>query len=155
MADLSEDLIKEYQECFSILDKDGDGMLTREEIKNIIIGIQPAMTEDEEEINEFMEEGGVGAKADEAGFRGAIIKKMTLKNSKDDILNAFKVFDTEGTGKIGVAELTQIFKVLGDGLISEEHQKVFFEKCVGDDKDNVHYNDLIEKIVKETYPPSG
>lgn len=154
MAELNEELIKEYQECFSILDKDNDNMLTREEIKQVIKGVQPPM--DDEEINAFMEAGGIGQKADEPTFRKAMTKKMTLVNTKDEIIEAFKTFDTDGTGKIGRAELSQMFKVLGDGLISEEHLEVFFKKCFSkDNPDVMDYNEWLGRVEKETFPPGA
>lgn len=152
MASITEEEIKEYQECFAILDKDEDGQLTREEVKQIVSTVQPAMAVDEDEINAFMEVGEIAERADEAKFRDAMIKKMTISTSKDELLEAFKVFDADGTGKIGLAELTQIMKVLGEGLISEPHMEVLLEKCKSkDDPETCNYNEWVDKVVKETF----
>ena len=40
---LSPEAIKEYQECFAILDKDQDKFMTLEEVKGVLKIVQPAM----------------------------------------------------------------------------------------------------------------
>lgn len=154
MATMTEEDIKEYQECFAILDKDEDGQLKREEISQIVSSIQPAMGADQDEINAFMEAGEIGDRADEVKFRDAMVKKMTITSSKEELLEAFKVFDADGTGKIGIAEMTQIMKVLGEGMISEAHLDVLLKKCASkDDPDTCDYNQWIDRVIKETFTP--
>jgi hypothetical protein len=48
--------------------------------------------------------------------------KMAEKDSKDEILKAFKLFDDDGTGKISFKNLKRVAKELGENLTDEELQ---------------------------------
>lgn len=109
---LSPEAIKEYQECFAILDKDQDKMMTLEEVKAVLKIVQPAM--DAKETKLFLEGGPIDAKCDENTFRTAMVKKITAPHSKQELLDAFKIFDPEGKGKMGVDEITPILSILGE-----------------------------------------
>jgi Ca2+-binding EF-hand superfamily protein len=109
---LTEETINEYKECFGILDKNQDGFLSNEEVRDVLKIVQPAM--DEKEISAYMEGGPITAKCDETTLRTAMVKKMTAPHTKDELLEAFKVFDAEGKGKLAMDEIVPILEILGE-----------------------------------------
>ena len=42
--------------------------------------------------------------------------RQSEKDAKDDIIKAFKLFDSEGKGKIGLKELKAVAKELGENM---------------------------------------
>lgn len=150
---LTEENITVYKECFGILDKDQDGFLTNQEVKDILKTCQPAM--DEKEITAFMELGPITAKCDEATLRTAMVKKMTAPHTKDELMEAFKVFDPEGKGTIGVDEMTPILEILGEHLISEEHRLNFLKKMLAKEGDtSVTYEVFIDWMLENSLAPA-
>jgi Ca2+-binding EF-hand superfamily protein len=144
---LTEEDITEYKECFGILDKNQDGFLSNDEVKEILTIVQPAM--DEKEIAAYMALGPITAKCDEATLRGAMVKKMTAPHTKDELMEAFKVFDAEGTGKMGVDEITPILEILGEQLISEPHRLNFLKKMLAKEGDTtIDYSVFIDWMLE-------
>ena len=64
-----------------------------------------------------------------------MVKKITAPHTKQELLDAFKIFDPEGKGKMGVDEITPILTLLGEQLISEEHRAVFLRKMLANPND--------------------
>jgi Ca2+-binding EF-hand superfamily protein len=131
------------------LDKNQDGFLTNEEVRDILKIVQPAM--DEKEITAYMEGGSITAKCDEPALRTAMVKKMTAPHTKDELMAAFKVFDPEGKGKIGVDEMTPILEILGEQLISEEHRLNFLKKMLAKEGDvEIDYSVFIDWMLEQS-----
>ena len=57
------------------------------------------------------------------------------KDSKEEILKIFKLFDEEGTGKIGLRSLKKIAKDIGENIAEDEFTDMFQEA----DKDKDGY----------------
>lgn len=57
---------------------------------------------------------------DFAEFLTLMARKMKTKDSEAEILEAFKVFDKDGSGKISATELRQVMINLGEKLSDEE-----------------------------------
>jgi Ca2+-binding EF-hand superfamily protein len=148
---VSEELQAEYKECFSILDKNSDNLLTNDEITAVIKGVQPAM--DQEEIDAFMTDGGISGSADCPTFTNAMLKKMSCPHTEADLNEAFKVFDPSGTGSIGFDEIEMVLKVLGEQLISEEHREVFLKKAFKSDPKTLNYGEFIKTMLTEIVKP--
>jgi centrin-1 len=54
-------------------------------------------------------------------FLSLMVVKMSTKDSKEEIMKAFKLFDNDQTGKISFNNLKRVARELGENLTDEEY----------------------------------
>lgn len=139
---------KDLANAFKLLDKNGDGKVSKEELlviyKEFVGGINP-----EKEVDYIMSQVDVDGSGyiDYTEFIQASLSKEIML-SKENLSKAFGVFDTDNSGSITVAEIAEIFSegkmgedavwqgILkqvdknGDGQIDlKEFQSLLLEQC--------------------------
>jgi len=75
-------------------------------------------------------------------FLSLMAKKMQNQDSEDDIREAFKVFDKEGTGYILIAELRHVLTNIGEKLTDEEVDELLREAEVSAEG-KIKYDDFV------------
>merc|ERR1719253_1623055 len=121
--ELSEDNIKELKEMFLSLDKDSDGTLTVEEMKE---GLKKAGLKETDNLLQIMQEvdsDGSGV-IDYTEFLAATMSKRQYFQ-EDVCWAAFRTFDLDGNGKITKDELAQ---VLSGGAVKTISESMGIEK---------------------------
>ena len=119
---IPDDLLEEYQEIFDSYDVNGNGVIDKKEMESILQKLgQPATSKQIEKV--FNE---LGNSKSQLTFEEFIefIKKYHLsknKNSTDDVIGAFQVFDRNHNGVLSLSE----FK-LGTLLFSNNQVYIFF-----------------------------
>ena len=108
---LTEEQIAEYKEAFSLFDKSGDGTITTKDLGTVIraLGKNPTEAELQDIIN------GDGT-VDFPAFLTIMARKMKDTDTEEDIIEAFRVFDKDGSGVISAAELRHVMTNLGEKL---------------------------------------
>lgn len=84
------------------------------------LGFEPRKDEIKKTVSEIDKEGT--GTIDFNDFLSLMTAKMTEKDSKEEILKAFKLFDDDETGKISFRNLKRVAKELGENLTDEELQ---------------------------------
>lgn len=113
----SKDLT-ELRNQFEALDKDGDGTLSREELKQGLSSMSLG-SEDAEMLMSHIDSDGSG-ELDWTEFIAAALDSKQYQK-KEVLWSAFRVFDVDGDGKISKSELRAVLEV-GNGVGIEEEQ---------------------------------
>ncbi|KDQ52196.1 hypothetical protein JAAARDRAFT_198378 [Jaapia argillacea MUCL 33604] len=115
MADiLSEEDISEIKEQFAIFDKDGDGIFTARDLGSVMrsLGQNPTKAELQDMIDEVDADGN--GMIDFPEFPTVMTRKMRDTDSDEQTMEAFKVFDKDGDGYVGFADLQRTMMHLGE-----------------------------------------
>lgn len=129
---LTPTIITAYQ-AFLLFDKDGDGSITTTELGTVMRSLGQTPTEDDlrQMINEVDADGS--GTIDFAEFLTLMARKIKTKDSEAEIVEAFKVFDTDGSGKISADELRQVMHKLGEKLTDQEVEDMIHEADIDGD----------------------
>merc|ERR1719326_2743181 len=103
---LTEEQLDRYRDVFGLFDKDGDGILSTQETCNAIRSLKKSPPTSE--LNEAFADAGT---IDFATFLTFMVK-FQQKNLPDNstLLNAFKAFDDDKSGKISTKKLKYLLK---------------------------------------------
>ena len=130
MSNLTADQKNECSEVFDFYDKDRDGYIKTSEIGDLLraLGANPSETE--------LEEMSRKVNSDKCDFNNLFnfyAEKMQSPDKEEDLVEAFKIFDKDGTFKISAQELRHVMTTLGERLSEEEADEMIREAdCDGD-----------------------
>ncbi|CAM6045284.1 unnamed protein product [Sphagnum compactum] len=157
---LTDEQKREIREAFDLFDTDGSGSIDAAELKvamryemhllfspfvhhscciacvHLLLKMLEKIDEDRSGVIEFDE------------FVKMMTDKMGERDSKEKILSAFQLFDTDGTGKISFMNLKRVSKNLGQILTDDELREMIEEA----DRNQDGFVDKEEfyKIMKKT-----
>lgn len=122
-VDLSEEQKADVREAFNLFDASGSGFIDVKDLKVAMraLGFEPR----KEEIRKMVadvdkDHGNKSGQLSFEAFLNLMAAKMGEKDSKEEILKAFKLFDDDDTGKISFRNLKRVAKELGENLTDEE-----------------------------------
>uniref|UniRef100_A0A915CS21 EF-hand domain-containing protein n=1 Tax=Ditylenchus dipsaci TaxID=166011 RepID=A0A915CS21_9BILA len=104
---LNQEQIDEFKEAFVLFDQDGDGTINAKELGTVM-----------QMINEVDADGN--GTVDFPEFLTMMARKMKNTDCRDEIKEAFRVFDKDGSGFISASELRHVMINLGEKLTDEE-----------------------------------
>ena len=111
---LSKEQISKFEETFSLIDRDCNGTINKEELDNVMRSLGHRVTE--VELQDFINKvDGSSNAVDLPGFL-TIMGLLKTKNNKveEEFREVFNVFDIDGNGFISATELRQVMGDLGD-----------------------------------------
>lgn len=146
--ELNQQQIQELRQAFDLFDTDSTGTIDVREIKVVMraMGFELKKEELMKMINEVDPEGT--GKMNFNDFLNLMTQKMFGKDSDEDILKTFKLFDDDETGTISLENLKRVSKELGEDMADEELQDMIDSAaCSG--KGGVNEEDFL-RIMKRT-----
>ncbi|KAH9507179.1 hypothetical protein Btru_056555 [Bulinus truncatus] len=140
----SQDQISDFQEAFGLFDKDGDGWINASEVGVVIRSLGGVITDAEiaSMILQFDKKNG---QVDFADFLTLMATIMNKKESPDELLQAFQVFDRECNGFVSAAELRHVMTNLGEKMSDEEVDEMIREADI-DGTGHINYTEFVRMI---------
>lgn len=148
VPELTEEQRQEIREAFDLFDTDGSGTIDAKELKVAMraLGFEPKKEEIRKMIAEIDKDGSGTVNFDE--FLDMMTVKMGERDSREEILKAFRLFDDDETGKISFRNLKRVAKELGETMTDEELQEMIDE--ADRDGDGEVSQDEFLRIMKKT-----
>ncbi|XP_067139891.1 uncharacterized protein [Centruroides vittatus] len=144
--ELSQDQLLEIQEAFTFFDKDGNGIITGKELNAVMnsLGYYPT----EEQSNAMMQKiRSFGRETIDLSLLLELVKDFLKdSNNRDDIQEALKMFDRNGTGYIYVQDLRRHLTSHGEKLTLKEVDELLEEIYV-DGHGRIKYQDLVNLLI--------
>ena len=109
--DLTEDQKQEIREAFDLFDTDGSGTIDAKELKVAMraLGFEPSKEEIRKLISEIDKDGN--SQVDFSEFLVMMTSKMGERDSREEMVKAFRLFDDDETGKISFRNLKRVAMV--------------------------------------------
>ena len=139
---------KELKEAFTIFDRDKDGLINYDELGNVLKsqGFNPTNQELLEMIEDLDEN-----RDDKISFEEFLIlmhSRLKKADIENELIEAFSVYDKNGSGIISVREFKKIMSSLRDKIYEEEVDEIVH---IVDPKNRgyINYKDLTKMIVEQ------
>merc|ERR1712022_87961 len=117
-SEITEEQKQEIREAFDLFDTDGSGAIDAKELKVAMraLGFEPKKDEIRKMISDIDKDGDGTIDFDEF----MMTAKMAEKDSREEIVKAFRLFDDDETGRISFKNLKRVAKELGENMTDEE-----------------------------------
>merc|ERR1711998_591521 len=112
-SNMSEEQLQEIREAFDLFDTDGSGTIDARELKVAMraLGFQVKKSEVRKMISDTI---------DFEEFLQMMTAKMSEKDSNEDIIKVFNLFDQDKKGKIFFADLKRVIELVGENISDAE-----------------------------------
>ncbi|KAJ0975996.1 hypothetical protein J5N97_017961 [Dioscorea zingiberensis] len=124
---LSDQKRKEIKEAFDLFDTDGSGNIDAKELHVAMRALGFEMTE--EQITEMIadvDKDGSGA-IDFDEFLQMMTAKIGERDTKEELMKAFRIIDQDNNGKISQGDIMRIAKELGESFSPQEIREMIDE----------------------------
>ena len=145
---LTDEQIIEFREAFQAFDKDGNGSITTKELGTVMRSLGQNLSEAEiKEVIDEVDEDKNGT-IDFQEFLSLMARKMKIIDKEDELIDAFKVLDLNGNGKISKYELRYIILSTESGFTGNDVDELL--KIAEIDEDgNIDLHDFIKTLMSQ------
>lgn len=112
--------LAELRDAFSAHDKNGDGRITLQELRQALeeLDEEPAVAELKALMIKADADGNQSI--DFAEFLAFMRRRLSQRGAEGEIRDAFDVFDRNGDGLVSIDELLQVMEMLGETMTRQE-----------------------------------
>ncbi len=127
MTDITDEKLREYKEAFEMFDRDKDGLINAKELGSILKSLGHDCNEIE--LNSMVDDvdADLDKKINFDEFLMIMNKRSNEIDIEEELMEAFKVFDKDGNGRLEANELRHIMLTLGERLSDEGIEKMINE----------------------------
>ena len=145
---LTTEQILEFREAFQTFDKDGNGSITTKELGTVMRSLGQNLSESEiKEIIDEVDEDKNGT-IDFQEFLSLMARKMKIIDKEDELIDAFKILDLDGTGKISKYQLRYIILSTESCFTGDDIEELLKITDVDDDG-NIDLHDFIKILMSQ------
>lgn len=108
-SQMSPAAIREIKDSFNLLDKDGDGTVSREDLEEMLISLAQDPTD--EHLEQML--SSVGSPLTFSSYLTAMSGKLSQLSSREELMEAFSAFDEENKGYFDSGELETLLEERG------------------------------------------
>lgn len=144
---LTEMEIALYKEAFQIFDKHSEGYISSKELGTIMSSL--GFNISDEDLNEIIsayDNDQNNKMIDFISFLDIISKKKEDIYKEEDLIDAFRIFDKEGNGKISSNELRYVMMSSGEDF-NENYIKELINESSVDHDDYIDYNKFVKLLI--------
>ena len=147
---LTEEQKQEIREAFDLFDTDGSGSIDAKELKVAMraLGFEPKKEEIKKMISDIDKDGSGTIDFNE--FLEMMTAKMGEKDSKEEILKAFRLFDDDEKGKISFRNLKRVAKELGETMTDAELLEMI-ERADTDNDGEISFEEFYAVMTKKVF----
>ena len=147
ITNLTEMEIALYKEAFQIFDKHSEGYISSKELGTILSSLVFNISEEDlsEIINLYDNEINNNL-IDFISFLEIISKKKENIYKEEDLIDAFRIFDKEGNGKISRKELRYVMTSSGEDF-NENYIKELINESSVDHDEFIDYHKFIKLLI--------
>ena len=147
---LSEDEIFEIKEAFDLFDANKTGMIDPKDLDEAMksLGLDERSKPIHQLVTEMknQQEGGI----DFENFLELMTARFSERDTKEDIMKVFKLFDENGEGYIDIMGLKKVAKELGENMDENELMEMI-ERADTDGDKKVTFEDFYNIMTKKTF----
>ena len=144
---LTEMEIALYKEAFQIFDKHSEGYISSKELGTIMSSLGFNISdEDLNEIINIYDNDENNNLIDFISFLEIISKKKDNIYKEEDLIDAFRIFDKEGNGKISSKELRYVIMSSGEDF-NENYIKELINESSVDHDEFIDYHKFIKLLI--------
>jgi len=144
---LTEMEIALYKEAFQIFDKHSEGYISTKELGSILSSLGFNISdEDLNEIINIYDNDENNNLIDFISFLEIISKKKENIYKEEDLIDAFRIFDKEGNGKISSKELRYVIMSSGEDF-NENYIKELINESSVDHDEYIDYHKFIKLLI--------
>ena len=137
--------IQVYKEAFELIDKNKDGQITLDELKNFFNGLKENISNADlqDMINEADVEGN-GTISFE-GFIALMERSLRNEEVEEEIIETFKKFDQDNNGLIGPEDIYNLLHSFNQDITISEAEEMIKNVDIDDDG-LVNYQEFVKMI---------
>ena len=142
-SDVPQELMQQYRDAFKLFDSNQDGVIDKGEFAEVTKSI--GMDQSEESIQLMIDTIGSNNEVTFSQFIAVMAGKMKGMDTETDVLNAFKVFDKDGSGVVDTEQLIQSLKTFCKNL-SEDERSSLINEADPEQTGRIEYEDFVKKL---------
>merc|ERR1712146_229101 len=147
---LGEEQVMEIKDAFDLFDRDRSGEITVGEMLEAMrsLGYDTEHGEAAEHVKSLDKDGSGALEFNE--FYDLLTARFSENTTKDELMRVFKLFDTDNTGSISVANMRAVADQVGDQVTDDELGDIVLKNDMDNDG-NLTFDDFYNVLTKKSF----